>query len=509
MRRLLGILPALATACAGGILYGLAFPPYDLTIFAWVALVPLLLFIRERPSIRAALFGVLYGFACSVGVAGWLMPTMARFFDLPLILGVPFAWLYSVAFWGTSFGLFAAGATRRVASGPPVMSTLFTAALWVATELWRSRVLGQGWCLLGYSQHTDVQLIQLAALTGVYGVSFLVALGNAAIAEAIVLLRAGTKLGPALRPVLLAASLVAVTWLGGAAVAPPEAASGTESIAIVQTNVPPAKRWSRAYTDRQIASHTRMTDDSVPPTGVSLVVWPENAVPRYLEVEPGLAGLLGGLARRHASDLLFGTPRHEAGSTYNSVRLITAAGRNGGAYDKQELVLLAEATPLRSAQAGGPDDNPRQFTAGTGPGVLRSFVPLGVSICHELLFPRLVARSVAAGAELLVNVSNDGWLDAGTGVASRQHFAMGAFRAVETRRWLVRAATTGVSGVFDPYGHVVASLPPHTEGVLLARVGALTRLTPYVRLGDVFAFGGVGVVVVALAARWRRRVLPR
>jgi apolipoprotein N-acyltransferase len=123
---------------------------------------------------------------------------------------------------------------------------------------------------------------------------------------------------------------------------------------------------------------------------------------------------------------------------------------------------------------------------------------MGVSVCHEVLFPDLAARAVAAGAALLVNVSNDGWLDPATGVASRQHAAMAVFRAVETRRWLARAATTGISAVVDPYGRVVASVPPDTPGLLQARVMPRTDLTPYVRLGDAFAAGCVLVAAAAL-----------
>ena len=110
---------------------------------------------------------------------------------------------------------------------------------------------------------------------------------------------------------------------------------------------------------------------------------------------------------------------------------------------------------------------------------------------------------MAAGAQLLVNVSNDGWLDPATGVASRQHAAMAVFRAVETRRHLARAATTGISAVVDPYGRVVAALAPDEPGVLHARVDGRTGLTPYARLGDVFALGCLLVAAAALA--WLRR----
>jgi apolipoprotein N-acyltransferase len=193
------------------------------------------------------------------------------------------------------------------------------------------------------------------------------------------------------------------------------------------------------------------------------------------------------------------------------VRLITATGHYGGHYDKQRLVLVAEANPLRPSSSNASIEDPREFTAGEGPGVLQSFVPVGVSICHEVVFPELFGRAVHAGAELLVNVSNDGWLDPERGTGARQHFAMAAFRAVETRRYLVRAATTGISGVIDPFGRVVTSLDFATRGALVVPVAGLSGLTPYVRLGDVFAFGCALVAVAIFVAQstwsvrlWRR-----
>jgi len=487
---------------AGAILYGLAFPPHDHATLAWVALVPLLLVVRGRSTWNAFLCGVAYGFTCSATVAGWLAATLAGFFQLPTIAGVLVGALYGLTFWGITFGLFAAGAARVLASHRPVNATISIAALWVATELLRGRVMGQPWCLLGYSQHAQVPLIQISALTAVYGVSFLVALGNAAIAHALALLSARRPLA-ALRPLLFATGVVAAAWIGGSRVVPENSAPGGVDVALVQTNVPPAVHWSRAYTDHQILTHTSMTDDHVPDHGTRLTIWPENAVPRYLEVEPGLAALLAKIARRNDTDLLFGGPRYDDGRSYNSARLITSEGRNGGFYDKQRLVLFAEANPLRSPAPSSPDENPEQFTAGQGTRLLRDSLALGVSICHEVLFPELSASAAQAGAQLLVNISNDGWLDPNTGVASAQHFAMAPFRAVETRRYLVRAATTGISGAIDPYGRVMASLPAGEAGVLHVRVDGRATLTPYSRVGDAFALCCALLAVVAVAKRRR------
>jgi len=275
-------------------------------------------------------------------------------------------------------------------------------------------------------------------------------------------------------------------------------------VAVVQTNLSPARRWTRSYTEAQLLAHLRATDALPPSARPALIVWPENAVPRYLESEPLLAVQLAQLAVRHGADLLFGGPRYEAGKVHNSARLITRAGRNGGHYDKRRLVLFAEEKPFVSAARRAPNDSPEEFSPGLESGVLGSFVPLGVSICHEITHPDLIAQAVWDGAELLVNIANDGWLDAGSEFAGRQHLAMAVFRAVETRRYLIRSATTGTSAVIDPYGRLVASQPPGTAGVLTTRVAGRRTLTPYVRFGDLFAFGCASIAAAALAGQPRR-----
>src|ERR671930_488048 len=170
---------------AGAILYGLAFPPYDWAIFGWVALVPLLLAVRRRPVRWAFGFGVLYGYGCAAAVSGWLIQALARFFDLAVPIAFLLASAYALICWGTAFGLFAAGATVLRRRGNTMRARVAIPALWVATELFRGRVLGQPWALLGYTQHAHIGLVQIATLTGVYGVSFMLAFGNVGIAEAL------------------------------------------------------------------------------------------------------------------------------------------------------------------------------------------------------------------------------------------------------------------------------------------------------------------------------------
>jgi apolipoprotein N-acyltransferase len=487
----------------GATLYTLAFPPFDFAIAAWFALVPLLLAVRGR-SIRWAFgYGALYGSACAWGVAGWLAQAIGRYFDLGLPAGVAVAGLYAAAFWGTAFGLFAAASTA-LCSVRPTLSTRYAIPLaWVAAELVRGRAFRQPWALLGYSQHANLALVQIASVTAVYGVSFVVALGNAAVADAIVTAWSLRNARRALAMLGVPALLIVLVWISGVVIIErgPEGGFNARDVAVVQTNVEPVPQWNRAYTERQVMAHIQETERlTAGGPAPALIVWPEYAVPRYLEAEPMLVRQLADVATRHHSDLLFGTPRTENGRLYNSVRLLSPNTGHGGHYDKQRLVLFAETNPLGAVSG---DD---EFVASHDPALVSSFLPLGVSICHEALFPELIAREVSAGAQLLVNVSNDGWLDAGRGVASRQHFAMAIFRAVETRRFLVRAATTGVSGIVDPYGRVVNQIPPRVAGVVRASVAGRLETTPYTRVGDAFAFACVvGTILILIERRAARR----
>jgi apolipoprotein N-acyltransferase len=256
-------------------------------------------------------------------------------------------------------------------------------------------------------------------------------------------------------------------------------------IAVVQPNIAPAFRWTRPHAERQMVANLQLTRQATA-LGATLVVWPENAVTLQLEDEPYFRQRLAALTRESGTDLLFGAPRPEGRRVFNSARLLRADGSSAH-YDKRRLVPFAEAPIGSGGSEAGPIDRPNAFSAGTAPGVLHSVTELGVSICHEILYPELIAESVRAGAQVLVNVANDGWLDGGYGIASRQHFAMAVFRAVENRRPLVRAATTGVSGIVDPYGRVTRTAEPGRALVVSANVQPRRDLTPYARLGDVFA----------------------
>lgn len=471
---------------AGSAAGALALPPFDRAALAWVTLVPLLVVLRSSSAPAGFAYGLLYGCAYGWATSWWAVQAVMRYFQMSLPLAALGMLVFYIAIFAPAFGLFGAGTACLLRKLRAPLAAIAIPSLWVVHELVRDRIVGQPWNLLGYSQHGHPGLIQIAAVTGIYGVSFLLVVGNFALMTAVLQLRAGHRLR-AFTAVFSAFALVLVVWSAGVVKMRPSLRSWGKSrtVAIVQTGVAPAYEWTRAYAEKQLRAHLAASETLK--TRPALIIWPENSITQYLESDPLLGAQLGELAERHGADLLFGAPRFEDGRTFNSVRLITADGRYGGHYDKQRLVLFAEAGLLADPTPSGPSPSPREFSAGRETGVLQSVMPIGVSICHEITYPDLVRRAVRDGAELLVNVSNDGWLDPGQGVATWQHLAMTVFRAVETRRYIVRAATTGVSAVIDPYGRVVATLAPGTSGVLESPIVSRRHWTTYVRVGDAFA----------------------
>lgn len=494
---------------AGGLVYAAALPPHGWTALTWIALVPLLLAVR-RYSVRTAYAaGALYGFTFFAASAPWLLGAVHAYFASSLLTAFLFfmaAGLLYIAAW---VGVVGAGARILLASGRWT-ALLGIPALWVLHELGRTRVLtGLPWNLLAHAQWSSPALIQIADVTGAYGVSFLIVLVNVAIVLAIRDVRYVSP-GRALAPLGAAAMLVGAVVLYGharLAAVPADGASGPpRTVAIAQGNTPLVTTWQRAASDRALLLYGDLTRHAVA-SHPDLVVWPEYALPLYPEGDPRILPLLASLAAGVPGGLVFGAPRMigagAGGDHYRNAAYHVARDGAVATYDKRHLVPFAEYQPLAFGPTLAAAED-RVFSAG-GPSTPFATASgrLGMTICYEVIYPALVADLVRSGAEILVNVSNDGWLDlAGLG-AAEQHLAIAVFRAVETRRYLARAATTGISGFVDPVGRPYALLAAGTRGVTTGVVVPRTDRTLYVRSHDAFAFACVvlGLVLVAVVVR--------
>ncbi|MFI5399143.1 MAG: apolipoprotein N-acyltransferase [Candidatus Binatia bacterium] len=475
----------LAGAVGGAALYTLACPPYEWSVTAWA--IPAVFLVpagRLRPA-RAFCCGLLFGVLSCLGITNWAFHASLEYFAFNRVFAAAFVLLVWIAYAGIPFGLLAAAyavASRRV-SGP--VRAPVAAALWIGSELVRASSLfgGMPWELLGHTQFRQLPLIQVADLGGVYAVSFVVALVSLGIGEAFA--EAGLRPGARVAGHLVAPACVLALAIGYGLYSRqvyggvPE--KDTLKIAVVQGDIPNSFRWKREYFERNVVTYAELTSAGLP-LRPDLIVWPENAVNFYINREPVLRAQLADVARQARLGLLVGGPRLESPmKAHNSAYLIGADGQINGYYDKRQLVPFAEYNPL------GFSTRPQElaYVPGTAAEPLGvGGVQMGALICYEVLFPHLVSDLVRRGAGLLVNISNDSWLDRGDGAAPRQHFSMAVFRTIETRRYLVRASASGVSGFVSPYGRMYGLVPSDTSGTALEQVVARHEQTPYVRWGD-------------------------
>ena len=497
-----------AVVGASGFLLGAACPPREWWLAAWV--VPGLLLVPTRrlgpgASLLAGLgFAVIFG--CTL--TGWAFHASLAYFDFNRALAAAFVVLVWLVYGGIPFAalltVHGAVARRLPAGARPVVG----AWLWVASEFLRATLFtGMPWELLGHTQFRSLWLVQVADLGGVYAVSFVVAFVSLSVAELVAAGRSAAaspalclrRLGPA------TVVLGAVLAYGAArhAAYPDRTPADARTVAVVQGNVPNAFRWKRAFFEQALATYADLTT-SVAAAAPDLIVWPENAVNFYIDQEPLLHAELGEVATLAHEGLIVGGPRlTDDGHAHNSAYLLTPEGAISATYDKQHLVPLAEYVPFRSVTPE--PDGPEAYVAGTPADPLRSAtLRLGTVICYEALFPQLVRDLVRRGAEVLVNISNDSWMDAGDGGAPAQHFSMVVFRAIETRRYVVRASASGVSGFVSPYGALFSLLPHATAGAAVGKVAPLHEITPYVRWGDRWIL--LGGLVAGATFLARRRV---
>jgi apolipoprotein N-acyltransferase len=492
-----GALPYFLAAVSGGLL-ALSFPNPGLSPLAWVALVPL--FAATSAQRGAFKLGFTAGITAYAGILYWLNIVMVRYgrvnwavsVSLYLLLAGYLALYPAVILWLSR---------RGEEKGIPLICSF--PVLWVAGELIRSWLLtGFPWADLGYSQYRTLPLIQIADITGVYGVSFLVAFANVVFYRMCCWLRGKEPKYP-LRAFLALLVLVGGTLgYGLNALNTPEIGA-SQRVLLVQGNIRQDVKWDPAYQESTVATYERLSRKGCQEDG-TLVVWPESALPFYLQDQPVYAARVKSLAAELKSCLITGSPvlqrKGDGIRNLNSAFLISPTGSVIGRSDKMHLVPFGEYVPLSSIFPFV-----HKLVAGFGdyaPG--SSAVPLetpngkvGVLICFEGIFPELARHYVQAGAGLLVNITNDAWF--GHSSAPFQHLSMTVFRAVENRVPLVRAANTGISSVIDSKGHIRAMTPLFEETTLGAEVIRGSSGSFYSRHGDIFAFGCVAASLLLVA----------
>ena len=504
---------ALVLLSAG--LYTVCFPPFEQAALLWIALIPAVAALDRAPTpARAAILGAVWGAATTAGVVAWLVPTFADYFARPWsqVIG-----LYALVCAGALAPYFAAAFALLAFARPrlPRVVWLFLIpAAWVAAEFARTALgLRSGWARLGDACWQMPDARSLASLTGVWGVSALVALVNTALYEAgrsAVARMSGRAIAcrplAALATAALAAAALA-SWQARSLTGAPRASDAPLDVLVVQAAVAPELRWKRAHATKVLRAHADLTRAALRERSElpALVVWPENAIQTAPD-DPTYGPTLRGFADAIGVPLLLGAPRGtatEAGRVaHNSAHLLTPGGGSAH-YDKIRLLPFSE-TALIATPAQPGDLELQSYAAGRTPGLLDvAGERLGVVICFEAIYPALTRALAQGGATVLVNLSNDGWYRGRGG--ARQHLQQAVLRAVETGLPLVRATTTGVTAVIAPDGQVVAELAAGEPGTLRVHLPA-RRAAPtlYTRTGDALAWACIGACLVAGVTAARR-----
>ena len=513
-------------ALLSAVLQVLIFPLPGYSILCWIALVPLLLALlraRSPESLQLDIDGTrllpaspwqgfLLAYLCGIiwysGTCYWIYNTMRQYGGVNVVMSAFLLLLFSMAV-GLAHGLFGACfawiASSR--SSGPRWALIVAPALWVSFELARTHLVSVPWDLLGTVQVDNIPLARIATVTGVWGLSFEIVLVNAAVATALLLPRGsrGRMLAMCLG---IAALLQAGRWL-------PQPVSPSNRLAIlVQGNLPEdGPQWTVDDYQRNLhdfgelsvapsVSHSASHSNVLP----DLVVWPESPAP-FMTRDPVFAKSVSEIALSAKIWMVVGStgiddpmsPTAHRDAVYNSAALVNPSGEIVARYDKIHLVPFGEYVPFRKlfSFAEALTKEVGTFESGTSRQPLHAGTTrLGIFICYESVFPDEVRQFANNGAQVFVNISNDGWY--GDSGAWAQHLQQARMRAVENNRWLLRDTNSGLTASIDPLGRVVASVPRKTRSRLEAPYALLDGTTFYTRHGGWFAYLCAIISLVAL-----------
>jgi apolipoprotein N-acyltransferase len=533
-----------AMAALSSVLQVLPFPiagptPMWRTAFCWVALLPLLWALcggeregRQLTIRQCAWLGYLCGFLWYMGNCYWIYQTMYLYggLDKPVAAGILVLFCLYLGLYHALFGgLFGAFRAYFGVQGALLLSPF----AWVAVELARARITGLPWDLLGVAQVDNPLLTRLAPVTGAYGLSFVIAAINA-----LWLVRIQVRERQHTRLVLTVAGVVfVVVYVLGLRQIQPPRVRATATAMLVQENleVGAAAKGPEPSEQELLESFgylSRYPGESVllgipelrgtpsvrfvpkaAPRASDLIVWPESPAP-FQENDPAFRTAISGLAKEAGTPVIVGniaidrtTANARGYYLYNSASYVTPQGEFVGRYDKMHLVPFGEYVPFAKLfffaqnllhEAGTFDAGGKQTVFAV------NGHRYGTFICYESIFADEVRHFVEQGADVLINISNDGWY--GDTSAAWQHLNMARMRAIENHRWLLRATNTGVTGSIDPYGRVVEAAPRHVRTSVRVGFGYENDLTFYAKHGDLFAYGCALVTAAALAFSLRAKL---
>jgi len=508
-----------AFACLSGLLLTTSFPVLGNGAVAWFALVPFFIALRNLSAFDGFRIGFLTGIVHYLTLLYWFVPFLNTYGPFPVVLCMGILLLLS-SYLAIYVGLFSMTITTI---GMSITTLLFTVpVLWVSLEFIRSFIFsGFPWELLGHSQYTALRIIQISDIVGVYGVSFLILLSNGllfllyqhVIRQDLQGRKTGNK--QIFVCVLMVAGIIGVVWCYGAWRIPMIekriSRAPHKRITVVQGNIDQTKKWDPAYQISIIEKYLGLSKKGQPDNSPDLIVWPETAMPFYFANDLPLTKMVVEGIQSGATDILLGSPAYTRDEKqiqyYNRAFLVHSDGIIADEYDKAHLVPFGEYVPLKQwlPFLGKIVEHVGDFSSGSiGDTLDWRGHKLGPLICYELIFASLSRVAVQNGAELLINITNDAWY--GKTSAPYQHFSMAVFRTIETRRALVRAANTGISGFIDPLGKVVSETPLFRDTVIGEKIPFMSGQTLYVQYGDIFSISCIITVIIIILREQTNRI---
>ena len=496
-------------SAVSGILLIFSFPNLDFGFFAWFALVPLLYAIEGKNLLAALVLGLVTGFTSFLGILYWIIVAVHTYGNVPLVLS-GLILLLLIAYLSLFVGTFTY-LTRflQIHLGSPVI--ILCPLLWVGLEYLRSFFLtGFPWALLGYSQHLNLPFIQSADLLGAYGLSFALVLENVTLC--LIIRQWSTRRFP-YRAVIVTVIILLSFFIYGyvriGAVEQQASQQPSLKIGLVQGNIDQSMKWDESFRRETMVIYERLTL-KVAQEKPDLILWPETATPFFFQDAKEYQPLVLDIPLNTKAFLLFGSPSYkiEKGKAnhYNSAYLASPAGQIIGKYDKIHLVPFGEYVPLSNLLTfiGSLGEGIGDFKSGQE--IFNFSLPqgkFGALICFEIIFPDFCRRFVKQGADFLVTLTNDAWF--GRTSAPYQHFSIAAFRAVENRVFIARAANTGITGLIGPTGKILMQGAIFTEEAMTGTIHLMKEKTFYTQYGDVFAWICSGFSVLLLCVAIFRR----
>lgn len=491
-------------AALSGVMLAVSFANFDVTWCVFVALAPLIVATRGASRSREAflLGSISYAITWLINVP-WVINVMSKYGGLPKIAGI-LIFVAMAIYLGTFGGLFGLLIHRlKLGSGP--IPWILAAVAWTTVEYVRSYIFFSGfpWNLSATTLIDVPPLVQIARIAGPYFIGTLIAVPSALLAW---LVAASATWRERVIATVFVATVFGLWFVTGSWLLSRQRATfegqPQATAALLQPNISQEMRWTASNLPELFLKMEDMTSTAIN-EGADVVVWPESSIPLTYATTRYFRETIESLSRRRNVDIILGSVAEDPNDPTRlwNAAYLASGGETRGRYDKMRLVPFGEYVPWRKAlffakklvKAVG------EFQFGTNDHPLAGKFNYGPAICYEVVFPQVTATQVRNGADVLVTITNDDWFDRSS--APRQHLNMARMRAIEADRYLLRAATTGISALVDPSGEVLQSLDLDQEGIILGRFSARQSLTPYVRFGDWYAILCVIATAAALVVR--------